>query len=101
MSDHGQIEDTFLEKSETFFLGCVLVFFWDSTGTMEKAWLGLERSEDLSEGVDETWPLCGPRLPVWWVEFRAGCSVGRKLSDLLLSPEEVSVGEMLESQSLN
>lgn len=30
MSDHGQLEDTFLkEKSGVFFWGCVLVFFGD------------------------------------------------------------------------
>jgi hypothetical protein len=41
------------------FRNHVLVF-WD----YGEPWLGLGRSADLSEGVDETWPFCGQGHPV-------------------------------------
>lgn len=62
---------------------------------MEKAWLGLGRSADPSEGVDETWPPCGQGPPICWMEFRTGCSVCRKVSEWQISPEGACVGEML------
>ena len=73
----ASLKTLFLRRNLEYSSGGACLCALGTCRTVEKAWLGLGRSADLSEDVEETWPFCRQGPCVWWVAFRGGCSGGK------------------------